>query len=96
MAGKPTYHIDGAAFQDLEGFYDEIEAQLLGGEPWQRDLDALETILRGGVGRVPDEFRLVWEHTDLSRQHLAGSAAGSFEHLVSIIARYPNVELILS
>ncbi len=95
MAEKPTYRIDGAAFQDLTGFYDEVERSLLGREPWGRDLDAFNDLLRGEYGPLPREFRIVWEHSDLSRRRL-GAGRGSFAELLEIIAAHPNVELILS
>ncbi len=94
MDTTPTYSIDGAAFEDLEGFYDEIETKLLGGEPSGQSLDALDEILAGGVGLLPKEFRLIWEHSDLSRRQL--KPRGMFAKLLEIIARHPNVELILS
>jgi RNAse (barnase) inhibitor barstar len=96
MTEKPTYRIDGAAFSDLEGFYDEIETQLLDGAAWGRDLDALDDLLHGNVGPVPREFRIVWEHTDLSHRRLDPSGPGSYEALVRLIGAHPNVELILS
>ena len=96
MAEKPTYRIDGAAFEDLEGFYDQVERDLLGGAPWGRSLDALHDVLRGGAGPPAREFRLVWEHSDLSRRRLGGSGPGSFARLLEVIAEHPNVELVLS
>ena len=93
---RPTYRIDGAAFSDLEGFYDEIERELLNGEPSGRTLEALNDILRGKVASLPPEFRLIWEHSDLSRRRLGRSGKGSFDHLLEIIASHPNVELVLS
>jgi hypothetical protein len=93
---KPTYRIDGAAFDDLDGFYDQVEEELLRGAPLARSLDGLDAVLRGGVGGLPREFRLVWEHSDLSRRRLGRNGPGSFGELVALIARHPNVELILS
>ena len=93
---KPTYRIDGAAFADLAGFYDEVGEQLLAGAAWGRDLDALDDVLEGGQGPLPREFRIVWEHTNLSRRQLGASGHGSFNELVEIIAAHPNVELVLS
>ena len=93
---KPTYRIDGAAFDDLEGFYDEVQEELLRGAPWPRSVDGLDAVLSGAVGGLPREFRLVWEHTDLSRRRLGQDGPGSFGELVDLIARHPNVELILS
>lgn len=96
MGQKPTYRIDGAAFGDLSGFYDEVGEQLLKGEPWGRNLDAFEDILRGNFGPLPSEFRIVWEHSTLSHQRLGASGKGSFTELLVIIASHPNVELVLS
>jgi RNAse (barnase) inhibitor barstar len=96
MTEKPTYRIDGAAFGDLSGFYDEVGEQLLRGEPWGRSLDAFEDVLRGEIGPLPSEFRIVWEHSGLSHEQLGATGRGSFMELLEIIARHPNVELILS
>ena len=96
MAERPAFRIDGAAFEDLAGFYDEIERQLLGGKPWGRSLEALDDILRGNVGLLPREFQLTWEHSDLSRRRLGTSGRGSFNELIAMIAKHPNVELVLS
>ena len=93
---KPTYRIDGAAFDDLEGFYDEVEERLLRGAPWARSPEGLDAVLRGGVAGLPREFRLVWEHSDLSRRRLGWQGPGSFGELVEAITRHRNVELILS
>jgi RNAse (barnase) inhibitor barstar len=88
-----TYRIDGAAFSDLQGFYDEVEEELLRGAPWARSREGLDDVLAGGVAGLPREFRLVWEHSDLSRRRLGSESFGA---LLEIIARHPNVELILS
>ena len=92
---RPTFRIDGAAFGDIEGFYDEVERQLLGDLPWGRSLDALDDVLRGGAGGLPREFRLVWEHADLSRRSFRGEPV-AFHDLLDRIARHRNVELVLS
>ena len=96
MAEKPTYRIDGAAFGDLAGFYDEVGEQLLGGKAWGCNLDAFDDILRGDVGTLPSEFRIVWEHSGLSHERLGATGKGSFTDLLEIIASHPNVELVLS
>ena len=96
MTDKPTYRLDGAAFEDLEGFYDEVESELTGGVPWGRSLAALDDLLRGECDPLPGEFRIIWEHSDLSRRRLGGHGDGSFDRLVELIVRHPNVELVLS
>ncbi len=93
---KPTFRIDGAHFSDLDGLYDEIERQLLQGEHWGRNLDALNDILRGQFGPLPREFRLEWTNSQLSRERLPKSGKGSFAQLVEIIRDHPNVEFVLS
>ena len=92
---RPTYRIDGAAFADIEGFYDEVERQLLRDQPWGRSLDALDEVLRGRTGGLPRRFRLVWEHAALSRQAFREQRV-AFGALLDRIARHRNVELVLS
>lgn len=93
---RPTYRIDGAAFADLEGFYDEVERELLRDQPWGRSLDALDDVLRGETGGLPREFRLVWEHADLTRRQFRDEAGLDFPALLDRIARHRNVELVIS
>ncbi|HJR42381.1 MAG TPA: barstar family protein [Gemmatimonadaceae bacterium] len=93
---KPTITIDGAAFSDLEGFYDEIESKLAGDADWPRTLDALDELLSMPPAPLPAEIRVVWEHSDLSRRRLGDHGSGSFIDLIDRIARHPNIELILS
>jgi RNAse (barnase) inhibitor barstar len=95
-ADPPTYRLDGASFDDLEGFYDEVGDELLRGAPWGRSIEALHEVLAGNVPPVPRTFRLVWEHADLSRRRLGGSGPGSFAALIDVVTAHPNVELILS
>jgi RNAse (barnase) inhibitor barstar len=63
---KPVFLIDGLAFDDLDGFYDEV-SRSLGTAPWGRNLDALNDILRGGFGTPDGGFMLRWIHADRSR-----------------------------
>ncbi len=92
---KPTFRIDGTRFADLQGFYTEIERQLLHGTHWGRNLDALNDIMRGEFGPLPREFRFEWSNSELSKQRL-GTGKGSFTELIEIIGGHPNVELVLS
>jgi RNAse (barnase) inhibitor barstar len=66
MASKPVFEIDGASFDTLEGFYDEV-GKKLGAAPWGRNLDAFNDILRGGFGTPEGGFILRWTHSDRSR-----------------------------
>jgi hypothetical protein len=58
-------------FSILEEFADHFSSQVLGGSyQWRGNLDAFNDILRGGFGTPEDGFRLVWEHSNLSRERL--------------------------
>ena len=67
---KTTYVINGSAFNDLEGFYEEVGKRLVPGANWGRNLDAFNDILRGGFGTPEAGFRLVWNDSARSRQIL--------------------------
>lgn len=89
----PVRVIDGAAFETLDEFYDEIERALIPGARWGRNLDALNDILRGGFGTPEGGFVLVWRNADLSRQRLGHDGAATergegptlFDTIVEII-----------
>lgn len=63
------YELDGERFDTLEEFYAEVGRVLVGSE-WGENLDALNNILCGDFAMIPDEFRLVWRHAELSREKL--------------------------
>lgn len=64
------YVLDGERFNTLEEFYIEVGRVLVGGKPWGESLNALNNLLRGDFGLIPDEFRLVWRHAERSRERL--------------------------
>lgn len=57
---KPEYILDGRRTTTLESFYAEIGQVLLAGQPWGENFDALNEVLRGDYGVLPETFRLVW------------------------------------
>jgi RNAse (barnase) inhibitor barstar len=67
---KPTFEIDGARFDTLEGFWDEISARLIPGAEWGRNFDAFNDILRGGFGTPAGGFTLRWLNFQRSREAL--------------------------
>ena len=72
---KKILQIDGARFDDLDGFWDEVSARLLAdGIFWGRNLDAFNDVLRGGFGTPERGFILEWMNSDLSRQRLGHDA----------------------
>lgn len=64
------YVLDGERFDTLEEFYAEIGRVLIGGKPWDENLSALNNLLHGDLGLMPDEFRLIWSHAQRSRDCL--------------------------
>jgi RNAse (barnase) inhibitor barstar len=83
---KPVIEIDGRAFDDLPGFYDEVSLKLLSpGQVWGRNLDALNDLLRGGFGTPEGGFVLRWRHSERSRECLGQSAM--VRHLEAVLAR---------
>ena len=65
--GKPVLDIDGANFDTLDGFYDEVERTLIPSVYWGRNLDAFNDILRGGFGTPEGGFVLRWVNSARSR-----------------------------
>lgn len=65
-----AYQIDGAEFETLEQFYDEVSRVLIPNVQWGRNLNAFNDILRGGFGTPDEGFRLIWLASDLSRVKL--------------------------
>jgi RNAse (barnase) inhibitor barstar len=65
--GKPVLEVDGANFDTLDGFYDEVERRLMPGVYWGRNLDAFNDILRGGFGTPEGGFVLRWVNSARSR-----------------------------
>lgn len=91
---KPTFIIDGAKFDSVEGFYDQFGMVVLGGECWGRNLDALSDVLFGGMGAPENGFILVWKNHTKSRLDLsAPSPQGPsyFEAIIDIIQEKTGV-----
>jgi len=64
------YLLDGERFDTLEEFYTEVGRVFVGGKSWGENLNALNDLLQGGFGPIPDEFQLVWRHAERSRERL--------------------------
>ena len=85
---KVVFEIDGATIGSLDGFYDEV-GKRLGTEPWGRNLDAFNDVLRGGFGTPDGGFILRWLHSDVSRRTLGYPA--TVEYLEHKLRRcHPN------
>jgi len=70
MTPPTVLEIDGAQFDDLEGFWDEVSRQLIPGAEWGRNLDAFNDVLRGGFGTPEGGFVLRWTNSAHSRVSL--------------------------
>jgi len=66
-----TITIDGSAFDDMPGFYDEVERKLTCGLAWRigRNLNAFNDVLRGGFGvhEYGEPIAIRWLHAGKSR-----------------------------
>lgn len=66
--------INGQRFSNLTEFYDEIENNLTKGLDWKigRNLDALNDVLRGGLGvhDYNEPIEIVWNHSGKSKTDL--------------------------
>jgi hypothetical protein len=67
---KPILEIDGARFDDLDGFWDEVSRWLVPDAYWGRNLNAFNDILRGGFGTPEGGFILRWRNAARSRRVL--------------------------
>lgn len=71
MTPLPVLEIDGARFDDLDGFWDEVFRQLMPEAEWRcSNLDAFNDILRGGFGTPEGGFVLRWTNSERSRRTL--------------------------
>jgi RNAse (barnase) inhibitor barstar len=86
MLMHPVRELDGARFETLEGFYDEVERVLIPGATWGRNLDAFNDVLRGGFGTPEGGFTLRWVNAARSRR-----ALGHEETARWLEARLPTV-----
>ncbi|KAF1015827.1 MAG: hypothetical protein GAK31_01306 [Stenotrophomonas maltophilia] len=70
--------LDGTRFDDIAGFYAEINRVFMAGEDWQLgpSLDALDDLLYGGYGAAKDAqaVQLLWRGFEGSREALGVAA----------------------
>jgi RNAse (barnase) inhibitor barstar len=67
---KAIIEIDGARFNTLDDFWDEISTRVIPGAYWGRNFDAFNDILRGGFGTPAGGFKLRWVNFQRSREAL--------------------------
>lgn len=75
---KKEITIDGNRFENIEGFYNEIDRVFTRNMKWKtgHNLDAFNDILRGGFGvhKYGEPFIMIWENTDKSRKDFSWNA----------------------
>jgi hypothetical protein len=71
--GLPVLTIDGAQFEDFNGFVSRFSG-LLDDFEWRGSLDAFNDILRGGCGTPDGGFELRWLNSERSRTALGWPA----------------------
>ncbi len=64
------YCIDGTLTESLEAFFDQFSRVVLT-EPWGRNLDAFNDVLRGGFGTPDKGFILRWKNSARSKELLS-------------------------
>ena len=81
--------IDGSAFDDMPGFYDEVERKFTCGLTWKigRNLDAFNDVLRGGFGvhEYGETIAIRWLHAGKSRNDFGYGA--TVEHYKNVLER---------
>lgn len=90
--------IDGINFDNLEGFYSEIEVNLTKGLDFRigRNLNAFNDILWGGFGvhEYEEPLRIIWRNIDKSRKDL--KTDDLFRALIEIIREHSHIDLVQS
>ena len=78
--------IEGSKFNDIEGFYTEIDSILTKGLTWKtgHNLHAFNDLLRGGFGvhEYEEPITLIWKNANKSKRDLGYKAT---------VANYENV-----
>src|SRR5262245_24968053 len=67
---RPVIEIDGRVFDTLEGFFGHFSERALNGQPWGRNLDAFNDVLRGGFGTPAGGFVFRWNNHAISQERL--------------------------
>ena len=87
---KKTYVIDGRAFSNLNGFYDQVQKVLTDNfKGFGRNYDAFNDILNGGFSRFDNEpIILIWSNFEKSKKELGEKVV---KILVEIIQSHKDV-----
>ena len=79
---KLELEINGDNFQDIEGFYEELNHLLMKDENWKLEasLDAFNDLLYGGFGAIKDydELEIIWLNSEKSKEDLGFETTKSY------------------
>lgn len=89
---QKTFEIDGQDFNNLKEFFNVIGQQLVEGNEWGRNMNALNDILKGGFIKTEygEPIRLIWRNSDISKQRLV-----DFDDIIELIKEHDHVDLEL-
>ena len=86
---KKKFIIDGSRFNDIEGFYTEIDRILTRDLSWEtgHNLNAFNDLLYGGFGvhEYGEPITLIWKNSDKSKKDLGYKA--TVEYYENILTR---------
>jgi len=86
---KKKIIIDGIRYNDIDGFYDEIDKVLTKGLTWRtgHNLDALNDLLRGGFGvhEYGEAIVIIWKNAKKSRVDFGYDA--TIKHYERVLTR---------
>ena len=89
-----TIIIDGNAFSDLTGFYDEIERKFMKVD-WRmgRNLNAFNDVMRGGfvITDYEEPIEIIWKDSPKSKKDLGER----FDDIIEIIKEHEHISLEL-
>lgn len=94
---RREFIIDGKNFDNIEGFYDEVEKVFTKDLDWKigRNLDAFNDILRGGFGMHDDEpIRILWINFSKSKMDLGYNATVKFHKCCLKICHKTNIAMV--
>ncbi len=88
---RREFIIDGEKFNDMEGFYREIDLLFTKNLNWDtgHNLDAFNDILRGGFGvhEYGEPIKIIWKNFEKSRKDFGDERDESGETLMDAIVR---------
>ncbi len=95
-----TIIIDGKNFNNMEGFYNEMDKVLTKGLDWEtgHNLNAFNDLLWGGFGvhEYEEPIKIIWKNSQKSKLDLNTHYDGKplFQIIVDIIKEHKHIDFI--